>query len=198
MRTMSWKKWIIGMLSILVVVFAALGFKFMPVSAEAITVDDPDDLYNTVLGASTDKKTEIQLTEDIKLNSYLWVSSGCDVTIDLNGHKLSNVTGQWVIVIADNGKLTLVDSSNGGGVITNEIQYSGCSLIYNYGTLITGVNLTVPATSTVGYTSTNDVTILSAPSSAAAAGKYAKPSVTVTGGKLLAKPYAGIRVDGAK
>ena len=70
----------------------------------------------------------IKLTEDVTLTAPFTVAQNKNVTIDLNGHKITNASGQHTIV--NNGTLIINDSSeNHTGVVDNVSH--GKAAIYN-------------------------------------------------------------------
>ncbi|MBR4925513.1 MAG: hypothetical protein IKZ61_07150, partial [Prevotella sp.] len=110
--------------------------------AQSSTTVSTEDLLNKAI---TDGATNIQLTEDIKLNKFLNIN-GITVTIDLNGHRLyreldSSSDDGHIFWVHNNGNLTLADNSsthsgsieggnatNGGGINV----WPGCSLTVSY------------------------------------------------------------------
>ena len=70
----------------------------------------------------------IKLTEDVTLTAPFTVAQNKNVTIDLNGHKITNASGQHTIV--NNGTLIINDSSkNKSGIVDNISHARGA--IYN-------------------------------------------------------------------
>ncbi len=74
------------------------------------------------------------LNDDVTLtNSALTIESNATVTIDLNGHKLTNKAGEHTIV--NNGTLTITDSV-GGGVVDN-VSHAKAAIMNNNGATCT-------------------------------------------------------------
>ncbi|MCD7823756.1 MAG: hypothetical protein LUG86_07070 [Oscillospiraceae bacterium] len=75
-----------------------------------------------------------KLTSDVTITSYVTVSSGTVVTIDLCGYSIVGSVGPLITV--NGGTLNLIDSSeNGTGCITNKLTSSYAIKVANNGTL---------------------------------------------------------------
>jgi hypothetical protein len=83
---------------------------------------------------------EIKLINDVTDKGSIAVSNGT-VTLDLNGHKLTNSTAESAIVNVSGGQLTIKDSTDENGIIENSvsgnpaISVSGGKLIVESGTI---------------------------------------------------------------
>ena len=86
-----------------------------------------DGEYDTLQAAidNAPANTTIRLTKDV--TETVTIPEGETVTLDLNGHKLTNTDGQHTII--NNGTLTVIDSSNGSGTVDN-ISNDGAA-VYN-------------------------------------------------------------------
>ena len=73
----------------------------------------------------------ITLTEDVTLTSACIIDAGASLTIDLNGHKITNADGQNTI--ENRGTLIINDSSQGKTGVVDNISH-GKAAIYNYPT----------------------------------------------------------------
>lgn len=105
------------------------------VSALADDTVEEANSPETLASALSGTASTIKLTDDITVTSAVTISR--EVTIDLNGHKLSNnETGLFhtVVVSADGGNLTVIDSGSQSGVIDNVVH--GKAALVNYGTAV--------------------------------------------------------------
>ena len=97
--------------------------------AEDTSVTDEKTLETAVANGG-----EIQLANNITINSPLTIESGKNVVLDLNGHTLSSTeTDKVLFVINENAMLTIKDSGT-GGTIDGKNQNSGIDV--SGGTLI--------------------------------------------------------------
>ncbi len=126
--------------------------------AEGGTVEiaDADSLSSAL--ASTGSNGEIlKLTADIPTTATLTVTSGVDVTLDLNGHSITNDGSSSVITVNSGGTLTLTDSSTGGtGMVTGGSAPSGGGVYVTGSFVMTGG--TVSGNTATGSNSTDVVT----------------------------------------
>ena len=81
----------------------------------------------------------VKMTADIQFGSHLVIENGKNVTLDLNGHKLSRSLADYaddgnVIFVETGGQLTVKDSGNNSGQITGGKATDGGG-ICNHGTL---------------------------------------------------------------
>ncbi len=221
MRTMSWKKWAIGILSILLAISVVFGVRAISASAEEeftpdITVDSAKALKEAVLfKATAGENYKIRLDADIVLGTeddYVVVGEkddtsnkesddehyglrirNKDITIDLNGHTMKRQGGGFVINNQIGGKLELIDTSaDKTGLITNDEANE--VLIYNWGTLIINVNMTIKTRYfNPEHSSFNSYALIQSSASPSekdmADDAYKtlwanKPSVTIKGGKF--------------
>ncbi len=203
MRTMSWKKWAVGILGLLFALFVVIGVRALPATAEEeyTQVGTEQALKEAVLAATPGVNKKIRLTDNIALGNVkvgneewgLRITGGRDITLDLNGHTLSRSNGQFVINNMYEGTLELIDTKGGGAIAndaTNDI------LIYNYGKLTTSVNMTNNSRLNPDYSYESWLSYTLIQSSAAPSksdvddGDYAetwtanKPSVTILDGVL--------------
>ena len=115
-----------------------------------ITVNSAKELKEAVLEVTPRQETpyKIRLGADIVIgtaddeDTNGLCTGAKNLIIDLNGHSMKHIYGWWVIAVnSPDGKLELIDTSaDKTGLITNDVPYD--ALIYNYGTLITNVNMT--------------------------------------------------------
>ncbi len=90
-----------------------------------------DTLQAAIDAASGSETTVVVLLND--LTESITIDSGKNVTIDLNGHKLTNTDGQHTIT--NNGTLTIVDTSAAkSGTVDNVTHAKGA--IVNYGVTV--------------------------------------------------------------
>ena len=90
-----------------------------------------DTLQAAIDAASGSETTVVVLLND--LTESITIDSGKNVTIDLNGHKLTNEDGQHTIT--NNGTLTIVDTSAAkSGTVDNVTHTKGA--IVNYGVTV--------------------------------------------------------------
>ena len=90
-----------------------------------------DTLQAAIDAASGSETTVVVLLND--LTESITIDSGKNVTIDLNGHKLTNTDGQRTIT--NNGTLTIVDTSAAkSGTVDNVTHAKGA--IVNYGVTV--------------------------------------------------------------
>ena len=90
-----------------------------------------DTLQAAIDAASGSETTVVVLLND--LTESITIDSGKNVTIDLNGHKLTNEDGQHTIT--NNGTLTIVDTSAAkSGTVDNVTHAKGA--IVNYGVTV--------------------------------------------------------------
>ena len=90
-----------------------------------------DTLQAAIDAASGSETTVVVLLND--LTESITIDSGKKVTIDLNGHKLTNTDGQHTIT--NNGTLTIVDTSAAkSGTVDNVTHAKGA--IVNYGVTV--------------------------------------------------------------
>jgi len=76
------------------------------------------------------------LNDDITLTSgALTIDAGKDVTIDLNGHKLTNKSGDHTIV--NSGTLTITDSSEGATGTVDNVSHQRAAICNNVGATAT-------------------------------------------------------------
>ena len=126
-----------------------------------------------------------------------------NLVIDLNGHTMKREGGWWVISVSNiDGKLELIDTSpDKSGLITNDEP--GDVLVYNYGTLITNVNMTNPTYHNPNGYSFNTYAMIKSSTNPSKAdvdnGDYQtkwtkKPSVTIEGGTFLG-PQSGAFIE---
>ena len=81
-------------------------------STKAAKIDDTEhDTLQAAINAASDGENTVVLLKD--LTESITIDSGKNVTIDLNGHKLTNTVGQHTIT--NNGTLTIT-ATNGGTV----------------------------------------------------------------------------------
>ncbi len=211
------KQWLTLVMLAALIVTLTLGvvFAFPARSASAeetfkpdITVDSARALKEAVLyEAKAGTNYKIRLGADIVLGTaddqvvdeeknireiYGLRTSNKDITLDLNGHTMKREGGWWVINVSNiNGKLELIDTSEGKtGLITNDVPHD--VLIYNYGKLITNVNMTNKTYHPNYYTANNYAMIKSLMDvykDDVDDGSYTtwwkKPSVTIQGGEFL-------------
>ena len=88
---------------------------------------------------ATGSYKSVKMTADIQLGSRLVIDNGKNVTLDLNGHKLSRSLTEYaddgnVIRVETGGQLTVEDSGNNSGQITGGKATDGGG-ICNHGTL---------------------------------------------------------------
>ena len=96
---------------------------------------------NSLRNAITDG-ADIKLTADITLSSYLEISSGQTVTLDLNGHKLDRGTPDtdWynMVIYLNGGTLTINDGSGtNSGQITGGRSHNGGGILCENGSTLT-------------------------------------------------------------
>lgn len=93
---------------------------------------DDEEAYSEITSSSNVLTSgTYKLTSDVTLSKYLQIESGVEVTLDLNGHKVS---GSDKYVIRIYGTLNLIDSSaDGSGSVVNSSTSSGTYGIYIYG-----------------------------------------------------------------
>ena len=95
--------------------------------------------------AIADGATNIQLTGDILLNSYLNID-GKTVTIDLNGHKLTRSITDYdhaghVIYAHGGSNLTLTSTAEDKGVIEGGMAYNGGAINIPHGNTVSATNI---------------------------------------------------------
>ena len=71
----------------------------------------------------------ITLTEDVTLTEVYTVATETELTIDLNGHKITNAASQHTIV--NNGTLTIRDSSEGKTGVVDNVSHGKGALVNN-------------------------------------------------------------------
>jgi len=166
---------------------AALLLALVVLPVAAMAVNNETDLIAAFANGGTTK-----LTGDIVLTNGLTVSAGETVTLDLNGYKISLTKAQTAgyqmilnngtLIIEDNvgtGKITYIDSGNGGEYISDTIYNTG-TLIINGGTI---ENLSSSVVASNGYPHTVDT--------------YSgnrNTSVTINGGTIYCQEYSAIRM----
>lgn len=104
-------------LSIVLAVAMIVGL--FPVAAFANEGDETSTVDTSLPDAV---KGVITLTKDVTLAAPFTVAQNVNVTIDLNGHKITNASGQHTIV--NNGTLTIKDSKTDGQIINNAEGHS--------------------------------------------------------------------------
>ena len=80
---------------------------------------------------TVDENGVITLTKDVTLTSACIIDAGASLTIDLNGHKITNANGQNTI--ENHGTLVINDSSQDKTGVVDNISH-GKAAIYNYPT----------------------------------------------------------------
>ena len=100
------------------------------------SVATEDELNNAVNNGGA--KVSVKLTADIALSNYCEIPDDKEVTLDLNGHKLSrNLSGQTtcgnILRVTSDADLTIKDSAGGGTIKGGYDSHGGA--ICNYGTL---------------------------------------------------------------
>ena len=101
-------------------------------TGESTDAEGSDSSSSTISAETTTLASgTYTLSDDVTLTSgALTVPSGVDVTLDLNGHKLTNKSGEDTIVVQFGGKLTI----EGTGTVDNVSHQK--TAIYNSGTVV--------------------------------------------------------------
>ena len=88
--------------------------------------------YTIVADAIEHAPAKSTVTLQSEVNESITIPSGKELTLDLNGHAITNTAGQHTIT--NNGTLTITDSSEAGTGTVDNISHARAS-VYNTGTL---------------------------------------------------------------
>lgn len=161
-----------------------LALVVLPVAAMAV---NEQDLINTFTNGGS-----IKLTANIVLTNGLAVPAGKTVKLDLNGYQISQTKAQTVgyQMIANDGNLTIEDSVGTGRITYVDSGDGGeyiSDTIYNRGTLVidggTIENLSSSIVASNGY-----------PHAVDTYSGNRNTSVTINGGTIYCKEYSAIRM----
>lgn len=136
---------------------AVMTVAFMPAMAFADTTGSttPTSSSQTTTGTAIPADGQLEsktytLTQDI--TQSLTVTKGVNATLDLNGHKLTNINNQHTITVANGGTLTITDSSSTKGTIDNVSNQKAA--IFNNGTVTIKGGVSITRSEETGKTPT--------------------------------------------
>lgn len=116
-------------LSIVLAVAMIVGL--FPIAAFANEGDETSTVDTSLPPAVEDV---ITLTKDVTLAAPFTVAQNENVTIDLNGHKITNASGQHTIV--NSGNLTIIDSSTDKKGMVDNVSHQKAALYNNPGGIV--------------------------------------------------------------